>query len=338
MDQVKEVLKAKGFLDGVVIRKQWSLHQSGFHSIYCTCKGMRACPHFPEKRQHKNGFYLHLYTSGVLKMRCLSPNSCGQHETLGPYNLVGVVQEVRMFQKKADETYCSSDHQDDPDCWRRDKGQPTARPFIKLFTLYNVVVIREHTGLGKTHRALEFIKYLIRKMRVEQKREARIVWIVHRRSLGADIKKRTAGLDIKETLMSPAVAKELALLDFKYDIDFDTSTVEGKAGIDQCERIIIQVDSILKIKGRTSTWDLMVMDESESIMRQLVGCNMARQYVWYQVLEFASSAQYLLLMDALADTHTYNFLRLLDRACVPYWRQNNAVRNKDLDYYFERDG
>ena len=79
------------------------------------------------------------------------------------------------------------------------------------------------------------------------------------------------------------------------------------------------------------------MDESESIMRQLVGCNMARQQVWYQVLEFASSARYLLLMDALADTHTYSFLRLLDRACVPYWRQNNAVRNKDLDYYFERD-
>jgi superfamily II DNA or RNA helicase len=173
-----------------------------------------------------------------------------------------------MFQKQADETYCSSDHKDDPDCWRRDKGQPTAKPFINLFKANNVVVIREHTGLGKTHRALEFIKHLIRKVCVEQNRAARIMWIVHRRSLGADIKKRTAGLDIKEALVAPAVARELALLDFKYDIDFDTSTVKGKADIDECARIIIQVDSILKIKNRAPTWDLMAMDESKSIMRQ----------------------------------------------------------------------
>ena len=174
-----------------------------------------------------------------------------------------------MIQKKGDDKYCSSGHRADPDCWRADKKQPMAKPFIDLFKENNVVVTREHTGLGKTHRALEFIRYLIRKVQDKKNRSARIMWIVHRRSLGSDIKKRTTGLDdkkLKETLMAPTFASALALLDSKYDIDFDTSTVRGKADIDVCDRIITKVDSILKLQKKQTTWDLTTMDESESIM------------------------------------------------------------------------
>ena len=56
------------------------------------------------------------------------------------------------------------------------------------------------------------------------------------------------------------------MLDFKYDINFDTSNVKGKADLDECERIIIQVDSILKLRKRQTWWDLMTMNESESIV------------------------------------------------------------------------
>ena len=55
------------------------------------------------------------------------------------------------------------------------------------------------------------------------------------------------------------------------------------------------------------------------------------------MLRIANTARKFLPMDALADTHTYNLLQLLNRNCVPYWRQNNAVRNENLDYWFERD-
>jgi hypothetical protein len=113
-------------------------------------------------------------------------------------------------------------------------------------------------------------------------------------------------------------------------------TLEGKNKMKACKRIIIQIDSILKLPYNEQ-WDLMAMDESESMMRQLVGCNTARPQVWSRMLRLASTARKFLPMDALADTHTYNLLQLLDRPCVPYWRKNTAVRNEGLDYWFERD-
>lgn len=197
------------------------------------------------------------------------------------------------LRREADETYDSAAD--------RVFRPGTAVPCCKRFPDGDLVV-REAMGLGKSHEAIRIIR---------ENPDAKILYLHHRRLLGADVRRRM---------------REVAGEDVGWVLD----TYENRP--DKPTRLLCQIDSLWKYgMGRGCEWDIVFIDESESVLRQLV-TSQKRKHAWATLLDVCADAR-VICMDAFADALTDYFCGRLGKPFL--WRENTHRPYTKTHWTFE---
>ena len=114
-------------------------------------------------------------------------------------------------------------------------------------------------------------------------------------------------------------------------------------------RLIIQVDSVpykCNLDQGAATVDLVLLDEVESILRQMAG-GLYPPRMWNALTWLATNSTKVLALDGLADVATSRFFDCIHRPLTPaaptaaqgrpFWRMNTGVVKQGREYIIERE-
>lgn len=188
---------------------------------------------------------------------------------------------------------------------KNEYSEPTLRTFEVKPTLF----VHAAMKMGKTKRIREYIDtYYPRNMITH----AHIVFLSFRQTFSANIKARFA---------------EFTLY----------SDVRGQ--IPPSGRLIIQIESLHRydvFKGAQPP-DLIILDESESIIEQLSsGLSFNTNYVFQVFSWLVRMSKHLIAMDANMGNRTYNTIMQIRKSSPPFYH-HNMYKNAECDAYYITD-
>ena len=186
--------------------------------------------------------------------------------------------------------------------------RPCTRPYDELqIGTPKILVAEEQLGLGKTHQMREYLDTI--------PLNASVLIVQHRRSLATETVRR---------LRNRLKERELVERGFSYDLD------EGSTKTP--DRLVCQVDSIIAAR---SHYDYIVIDEIESVLRQVTGA-LYRAQVHRRLASLCRSAEHVLLLDGTAGRNTHRWLSTAVRRPF-HWRRNTATLHPKRKFVFLDD-
>jgi hypothetical protein len=183
--------------------------------------------------------------------------------------------------------------------------EPGLREFKFYGNKYDTLLIKSGMGTGKTKMLLEYLAPL--------PQEIGVVFVSFRRSFTTELKEKLQGKfvdyrDVKGEITSP--------------------------------RVIIQFESLHRLRMPVGKQILLVLDESESIInqienKQMVGAGTLRR-CWENFQWLMSNAAKVIAMDAFASYRTYTLLSKTRKSVHMHWNSYIPPReNAPTDYYYD---
>ena len=227
------------------------------------------CPQCEEEHHNDNFLIFTIDPSGNVYRKCRQNNSRSIHI----YTLPSATEEVKPVQ------YVPREIQDVSLYWLKPLAAIGANINIvteqtisgEAFTDDRLILIKAEMKMGKS-------KALIKFLDTDERRSAKIIFISFRRTFSAEAKSKYAALGFKS---------------------YSDSDVPNSIDLNQFNKIIIQVESLHRIKFPIGELDYLIMDEVESIWSQFNSTNFRDFYGSFNVFESAlRMAKHTIAMDA----------------------------------------
>ena len=179
-----------------------------------------------------------------------------------------------------------------------------SKRYMDPYEFEDVLCIRANMGLGKTYQLKNYIKNNFDS-------DKSILYLSFRKSFTSQIKN--------------------ALPDFKSYLDMKTDEID----FNKNKRIILQIESLFKLNVKNSYPDLIIIDESESIIDQLTSNLHTHKSVSFGKFKWLIKySRQLIFMDANLSNRTYNLidnLRGLTLNCKFIWNKYKINKEKTFN-------